>query len=274
MHMTTPNMKDKTKKLLLLGGTADARRMADELHQAGIRVIYSLAGLVRVPKVDCELVVGGFTQFGGLAKYVIEQNVAAILDVTHPYAQTMSTKAVIAAREVGIPCWRFHRPAWQKVAGDQWGYYEDDEDLLQQLACFKHPLLSAGQVSESILHRIVQLPHVERVVWRTAVAPKFDLPNKVHWIKAIGPFALEDEHQLLVDQQIDVIVSKNSGGSATYSKLETARVLSIPVLLHARPVLPEAEQEFSDTNDCLQACLAAWGKTSPIFKTQQKDSQQ
>ncbi|MCW4629477.1 MULTISPECIES: precorrin-6A/cobalt-precorrin-6A reductase [Marinomonas] len=261
-------------KILLLGGTADARHLADALHKEGLSVIYSLAGLVRVPKVDCQLVVGGFTQFGGLAQYLTDHNIGAILDVTHPYAQTMSSKAVIAAKEVGIPCWRFHRPAWQQEEGDRWQDYQDEADLLAQLAGCRRPLLSAGQMSEALLECILQLPSVERIVWRTAVEPKFSLPDNIHWIKAIGPFALEDERQLLVDHGIDVIVSKNSGGAATYSKLEAARELSIPVLLHARPLLSEAEREFNDTEACLQACLAAWGKASTHFKHQQKSSQQ
>jgi len=265
-------------KILLLGGTADARRLADALHQAGtfknkLRVIYSLAGLVRVPKIDCELVVGGFTQFGGLTAYLRENSIGAILDVTHPYAQIMSTKAVNAAKEVGIPCWRFHRPAWTIQDDDIWSEYGSNEDLLKQLDGFRVPLLSAGQMSEDLLEKITQLPSVERIVWRTAVPPKFEMPDGVEWIKAIGPFALEDERQLLVEQGVDVIVSKNSGGSATYSKLEAARELSIPVLLHSRPILPEADREFSSRQDCLQVCLAEWGKTS-IFKNQQKDSQQ
>ncbi|MEO9274024.1 precorrin-6A/cobalt-precorrin-6A reductase [Marinomonas sp. 5E14-1] len=264
-------------KILLLGGTADARRLADALHQAGtlqnkLKVVYSLAGLVRVPKVDCELVVGGFTQFGGLATYLRENGIGAILDVTHPYAQTMSTKAVNAAREVDIPCWRFHRPAWQAQQGDLWSEYQSDADLLTQLDGFRVPLLSAGQMSEDLLTNIIQLPSVERVVWRTAVAPKFAMPEGIEWLKAIGPFALEDEQQLLREQGIDVIVSKNSGGSATYSKLEAAREMSIPVLLHRRPILPEVDREFNDTQDCLQACLAAWGNIHS--KNQQKDSQQ
>jgi precorrin-6A/cobalt-precorrin-6A reductase len=263
-------------KILLLGGTADGRRLADAFyqgqHQSGLSVIYSLAGLVRVPKVDCQLVVGGFTQFGGLANYLRDNQIGAILDVTHPYAQTMSSKAVDAARDVGIPCWRFHRPAWQQKDGDVWRNYQTDDDLLSQLDGFHTPLFSAGQLSETFLPRILQLPSVERIVWRTAVEPKFALPDNIDWIKAIGPFALADEHQLLSEQGIDVIVSKNSGGSATYSKLDAARELLIPVLLHSRPTLPDADREFSDTQDCLQACLAMWGNTHS--KNQQKDSQQ
>jgi precorrin-6A/cobalt-precorrin-6A reductase len=261
-------------KVLLLGGTADARRLADSLHKEGLKVVYSLAGLVRVPKVDCQLVVGGFTQFGGLANYLRANQIGAVLDVTHPYAQTMNSKAIDAAREVGIPCWRFHRPAWQQEDGDLWSYYQTDADLLAQLKGYRVPLLSAGQMSEALLNSILQLPSIEQIVWRTAVEPKFDMPLGIEWIKAIGPFALEDERQLLMEQGIDVIVSKNSGGSATYSKLEAARELSISVLLHARPILPDADREFSDTEECLQACLAAWGNTSIHIKHQQKDSQQ
>ena len=258
-------------KILLLGGTADARRLADGLHQAGLQVIYSLAGLVRVPKVDCQLVVGGFTQFGGLATYLRDHNIGMVLDVTHPYAQTMSTKAVVASKEVGVPCWRFHRPAWQKSAQDNWMEYQSDEDLLAQLSLYRTPLLSAGQMSESLIEQILNLPNVDRIVWRTAVAPAFSMPNKVKWIKAIGPFALEDERQLLIDESIDVIVSKNSGGTATYSKLEAAQDLSIPVLLHRRPELPDADREFSDTQMCFEAVLKAFGTKT---YHQQKDNQQ
>ena len=271
-------------KILLLGGTADARRLADTLHQASvlhrtnkpdqdIQIIYSLAGLVRVPKVDCELVVGGFTQFGGLAEYLRKQNIDMVLDVTHPYAQTMSTKAVAASKELGIPCWRFHRPAWQKNAQDNWGEYQSDEDLLAQLSAYHVPLLSAGQMTDALLKQILNLPNVERIVWRTAVAPTFSMPDKVKWIKAIGPFAFEDERQLLIDENIDVIVSKNSGGTATYSKLEAARELSLPALLHQRPELPDADREFSDTNMCFEAVLDSLKMVNTKYH-QQKDSQQ
>ncbi|MEL0614176.1 precorrin-6A/cobalt-precorrin-6A reductase [Marinomonas arenicola] len=257
-------------KILLLGGTADGRRLADTLHQAGVRVVYSLAGLVRVPKVDCELVVGGFTQFGGLAAYLRANQITLVLDVTHPYAHTMSSKAVVAAREVGIPCWRFHRPAWQPKAGDRWRYYQDDSALVSLLKGCRTPLLSAGQMPESLLRMILKSDTVASVIWRTAVAAKFPLPEGVQWIKAIGPFALEEERKLLVDYQVDVIVSKNSGGDATYAKLEAARELGIDVLLQERPRLPAADKEFNDTDTCLEACLSV---CSPSIHDQ-KDSQQ
>ena len=271
-------------KILLLGGTADARYLADALHSAGLVVIYSLAGLVRVPKVDCELVVGGFTQFGGLANYVKQNNVGAILDVTHPYALTMSSNAVMAAQQLGIPCWRFQRPAWHRQEKDLWSEYVSDEELLIKLQGHTCPLLSAGQMSEKFLQQVLALPNIKKVIWRTAVKPKFDLDSlsatkPLVWLKAIGPFALKDEYQLLEDYQIDVLVSKNSGGASTYSKLEAARELSLPVLLHQRPILPAVDKEFAIIEDCLKACLREWGevfkrRSSPSTQPLSKDNQQ
>ena len=106
--------------LLVLGGTADGRRLAEFFHQQGLPVIYSVAGLVRAPAVSCEVVSGGFTPLGGLLSYIKQKGVTAILDATHPYAQTMSTTAVETAKACGIPCWRFHRRAWQAQPGDHW----------------------------------------------------------------------------------------------------------------------------------------------------------
>ncbi|MCV2401331.1 precorrin-6A/cobalt-precorrin-6A reductase [Marinomonas sp. C2222] len=271
-------------KILLLGGTADARYLADALHSAGLAVIYSLAGLVRVPKVDCELVVGGFTQFGGLTNYMKQNNIGAILDVTHPYALNMSTNAVEAAQQIGIPCWRFQRPAWHRHENDLWTEYVSDEELLIKLQGHTCPLLSAGQMSESFLQQVLAIPSVKKVIWRTAVKPKFDLGSlssakPLVWLKAIGPFSYQDEYQLLEDYQIDVLVSKNSGGASTYSKLEAARDLSLPVFLHQRPTLPEVEKEFGDIEDCLKTCLREWSKRfsrhlSPSTHPLSKDSQQ
>ena len=87
-------------RLLILGGTADGRQLAEILHRQGVPLIYSVAGLVRTPKVACEVVSGGFSQFGGLVEYSQQQGITAILDVTHPYAAKMSATAVSAAKRV------------------------------------------------------------------------------------------------------------------------------------------------------------------------------
>jgi precorrin-6A/cobalt-precorrin-6A reductase len=57
-----------------------------------------------------------------------------------------------------------------------------------------------------------------------------------------GPFTLEDERALLRTYAIEAIVSKNSGGAATYAKMIAARELALPVVMVQRPAVPEGEQ--------------------------------
>jgi precorrin-6A/cobalt-precorrin-6A reductase len=53
-----------------------------------------------------------------------------------------------------------------------------------------------------------------------------------------GPFTIDDERTLLEQHRIDVLVSKNSGGQATYAKILAARALSLPVIMLQRAQAP------------------------------------
>ncbi len=230
-------------KLLLLGGTADARYLAESLYQNNIELIYSIAGLVRLPKLPCQIVSGGFTQFGGLENFISSENITAIIDVTHPYAQTMSSKAAKVSKLCKIPYWRFHRREWQQQAGDNWQFFDNWKNALPVLAEKKSVLLTAGQLEQSFVEALSQNKQ-QRQFLRTAVAPKIDLPKTMTWIKAIGPFSYEDEFDLMRKNNIDVLISKNSGGDSTIAKLHAARELALPVLMLKRPQLPDADQLF------------------------------
>lgn len=236
--------------LLILGGTADGRILADALFKAGIPVIYSVAGLVRMPAVTCEVVSGGFTQFGGLDQFVQTRSINAILDVTHPYAQTMSTKAVAVSRKLNIPCWRFHREAWQPQAGDNWKVVKVWRDAFPMLQDQRAVFLTAGQVDQNTVD-VLASNSKQKQLLRTAVEPKIEMPNSMRWIKAIGPFDYEQEHAVMTQYNIDVVISKNSGGQSTIAKLHVARDLGIPVLMFARPALPPADEILTSRESCL-----------------------
>jgi len=248
-------------KLLILGGTGDARRLAQALIKSAklslrpLEIIYSVAGLVRHPQLECEIVSGGFTPFGGLAVYIRQRNIDALLDCTHPYALVMSSNAVTAAAETGIPCWRLDRPAWQKQPGDDWRIFSGWDELLEQVAQYRSVFISSGQLSDSVLEGfkgiISEAEEPQSQLLRTAIASVHELPSSMQWLKAIGPFELEDELALMQEHRIDCLISKNSGGQATEAKLEAARILSIPVLMLARPDLPGCDWLF-DTLDALQ----------------------
>lgn len=240
------------KKILLLGGTADGRVLAETLHKYNIPIIYSIAGLVRTPKINCDIVSGGFTQFGGLQNFIRQKNVNAILDVTHPYAQTMSTKAVSAAKACGIPYWRFHREAWQAQEGDIWKYVDDWQAVLPSLTQKKSIFLTAGQLNQQWIDALYEETKnsEQRQFLRTAVKPKMVLPPSMKWIKAIGPFSYENELTLMQEYKVDALLSKNSGGESTVAKLHVARELGINVFMLNRPVLPDADKTFYSRDEC------------------------
>lgn len=239
------------KKVLILGGTADGRKLAQTLHKQQIKVIYSVAGLVRRPDVACDIISGGFTQYGGLSAFIEAHAVGAILDVTHPYANKMSDTAVSSAKACGIPCWRFHRESWEKQAGDKWTYFQDWSAMLSALTAKKSLFLTAGQLPQRVVeHFMTHTNSEQKQLLRTAVLPSTALPASCTWMKAIGPFDYDDEYTLMQSHRIDVLVSKDSGGESTFAKLVAARQLAIPVYMLERPSLAAVDVEFTTHHAC------------------------
>jgi precorrin-6A/cobalt-precorrin-6A reductase len=59
---------------------------------------------------------------------------------------------------------------------------------------------------------------------------------------AKGPFEIAAERELLLKYHIQAIVSKNSGGSATYAKILAAQELGLPVVMIQRPPVPNGDR--------------------------------
>jgi len=266
-------------KVLVLGGTADARKVVEGAYDAGLclrdrcsresnaanSLVYSVAGLVRTPNVPCDLVSGGFSQFGGLAAYVKVQSIDAIMDITHPFAEIMSATAVSVSKALGLPYARFQRPEWQQKQGDDWQLFQSWSDIVAALGerteNYSSILITVGQLKQHELDELVQMLAVDkneikprRIVLRTAVEPRATLPESVEWIKAIGPFAYGDELALMQRLSTDVLISKNSGGEATQAKLDVARDLGLTVMMIQRPVLLETSK-VDLSFESIEACV-------------------
>jgi precorrin-6A/cobalt-precorrin-6A reductase len=241
-------------KLLLLGGTADARQLAQGLQQRGIEVIYSIAGLVRQPVLDCRVLSGGFSAQGGLDQFVMREAIGAILDATHPYAQRMSATALAVARAQGIPLWRYQRPPWQAQAGDDWQTFADWSELPPLLRGRRSVFFTAGQLTQAFVEQLQAhcADGGQRQILRTAIRPEIELPESMTWIEDIGPFDIDSERDLFARYRVDALVSKNSGGAATVAKLSVARERRVPVFLLRRPLLAAADAEFSELRQCLE----------------------
>ncbi len=234
-------------KILILGGTGEAKQLAQQLLAIDeLEITYSIAGLVRKPELNCEVVSAGFSQLGGLTKYLNEKKINAILDASHPFAQRISLQGIASAAEANIPYYSFVRQQWQAQAGDKWSLLETEEKLLDELALSintgcKNIFYSTGQIDQKLALELDQIGELNESFAPTQYivrsAKETALPLHAVGIQAIGPFNIEDEKDLLTKYEIDLIVCKNSGGNAAKAKLEAARELGIRVLMLQRPQL-------------------------------------
>lgn len=224
-------------RVLILGGTAEARLLAAELAgDPALEVTSSLAGRVAQPRLPAGRVrIGGFGGPAGLADWLREQHMDAVIDATHPFARTITDGAAEAAAAVHLPLLVLRRPGWAAGQGDRWHW----ADSLPHAAALlpglgRRALLTTGRTE---LSAFAHLDGVWFLV-RSVEEPAPPLPPRTRVLLARGPYTLAGELALLREHRIDVVVTKDSGGTATAPKLAAARLLGLPVLLVRRPALP------------------------------------
>jgi precorrin-6A/cobalt-precorrin-6A reductase len=224
--------------VLILGGTTEGRRLAERLHAAGTaRVTSSLAGRVATPRMPPgEVRVGGFGGAEGLARWLREHEVGAVIDATHPFAGTISFNAALAAAEAHVPLLALRRPGWASADGDDWhpvGSLAEAADRAAALG--SRVFLTTGRMG------LASFAHI-RDAWflvRSVDAPEGACPPRMDVLLDRGPFTLDGERELLRRHRIDVLVTKDSGGAATAPKLTAAREAGVPVVIVRRPPVPD-----------------------------------
>jgi precorrin-6A/cobalt-precorrin-6A reductase len=227
------------RRILILGGTGEARQLASRLAaRADLAVTLSLAGRTASPAAQGVPVrIGGFGGAQGLADYLATERIDALVDATHPYAAVISANAARAAELSQTPLLALRRPPWLIVAGDQWIEVADVNGAVAALAGpSRRVLLALGRNELAPFTRSPQHHYLVRSV--DPVDPPLAVPHAVY-VTGRGPFSEADDRALLEAHGIEVVVAKNSGGSATYGKIAAARVLGLPVVLLRRPALPD-----------------------------------
>ncbi|MGX5802473.1 cobalt-precorrin-6A reductase [Bradyrhizobium sp. Arg314] len=228
-----------THRILILGGTTEARQLAGKLAgRENSSVVLSLAGRTESPVAQGVPVrVGGFGGADGLAAHLREERVDLLIDATHPYAARISANAADAARQSGVPILALRRPGWEPVAGDRWTLVDNVTEAASALGTPpRRAFLAIGRQEAGAFEAAPQHRYLIRSV--DPVEPKLAVPDALY-ILARGPFPEADERALLEKYRIDAVVSKNSGGDATYGKIAAARALSIEVVMIRRPALPD-----------------------------------
>jgi precorrin-6A/cobalt-precorrin-6A reductase len=226
-------------RILILGGTTEARVLGERLAKRGVLdVTLSLAGRTAAPVPHAVPVrVGGFGGAAGLADYLAEERIGAMIDATHPYATVISENAIAAARQTTVPFMTLRRPPWTAVAGDRWIEVNDASAAVSTIGTESRGVFVA--LGRNELKPFAGAPQ-HRYLVRSVdpVDPPLPLPH-VSYVTARGPFSEVDDRALMTAHAIDVVIAKNSGGSAAYGKIAAARALGIAVILLRRPAAPD-----------------------------------
>ncbi len=226
--------------MLILGGTSEASALARALAgDERFHPIVSLAGRTRAPVLPpVAFRIGGFGGVTGLVAYLRTERVDTLVDATHPFAAQISANAVAASAQAGVPLLRVERPAWHSGVGDRWTEVADVAAAARALgATPRRVFLTIGQQE---LAPFRAAPWHEYLIRSVDPPAPETLPPRATVIAARGPFAEAEETALLRTHRIEVIVTKNAGGSATVAKLHAARRLGLVVVMVARPKLVPA----------------------------------
>lgn len=220
-------------RVLLLGGTGEARALAKALHP-GVDIVSSLAGRVPDPALPVGPVrIGGFGGADGLRRWLQDERIDAVVDATHPFAATMTARAAAACTDLRIPHLILARQAWDTGAAT---VVESDVDAAETVARqgYSRVFLTTGRSGVRAF--------ADSEAWfliRAVTDPDASvLPRHHRVVLSRGPYRYDDEFALLREHRIDALVTKNSGGDMTRAKLDAATALGVPVVMVARPPLP------------------------------------
>ena len=234
-------------RVLVLGGTAQARELAAELHgREGCRVVSSLAGRVSRPALpEGEVRIGGFGGAGGLADYLRDEAIEVLIDATHPFAQVMSGQAAQAAEATGVRLIALRRPGWSPETGDRWIHVADIAEAARHAADLPDDECVFVTTGRGGLEQYAGDERHDYLI-RTVDPPTETLPPRHVVVLDRGPYTVDGETALMERHGVSVLVTKNSGGSSTEAKLVAARRRGIPVVM-IEPPAPRADVESVGT---------------------------
>ncbi|WP_341760228.1 cobalt-precorrin-6A reductase [Candidatus Endowatersipora endosymbiont of Watersipora subatra] len=224
----------QNEKILLLGGTTEAIKIAKNLSMAGNEIITSLVGKTRTPDpVSGSLRIGNFGGIEGMVTWLKNQKIDRVIDASHPFAQKISKHAIEAARQVNIPLQVHTRPPWKKVNGDNWIQVSSHIEAAIAIPLRARVFLALGSQH---LHSFIKRDDCYFII-RMIDNPIKSLPFSDYTLITGKPSnRIESEEKLLIQNRVTYIVCRNSGGKKAYSKIKAARNLSLPVIIINYPL--------------------------------------
>lgn len=243
-------------RILILGGTGEARELAAGLTAAGTGVVSSLAGRVRQPRLPAgEVRIGGFGGAAGLAGYLRAEAITGIVDATHPFASAISANAAEAAAEAGLPLLVLRRPPWP--ADPSWQTVPDIAAAAAAVSGWPTGAAGAGETVFLTTGRrdlgAFAADGRHRFLVRAVDPPDpgGPVPPRMTLLLDRGPYTTEGESALMREHAVGLLVTKNSGGPMTAAKLRAARELGVRVVVVERPPLPPGSIAVTTVDEAL-----------------------
>ena len=238
------------KRLLLLAGAGEARAVAQGLAEMGAEAVASLEGSARFLRgLALPTRHGGFGGAAGFERYLDEQEIAAVLDVTHPFAEEISARTAARCAARGLPYALLWRPAWQPEAGDDWVALENEAEAAAHIPAGSTVFVATGRRG---LAGFANLCNCEVIARRIAeVAPEPFPFAGGRYLASVAPFSVAEEEALFRQLEVDWLVVKNAGGEGARPKLHAARNLGLKVGMIARPAPPEGVTLLATVEEAL-----------------------
>ena len=236
-------------RILVLGGTGEARALADELAAGGVEVVSSLAGRVHRPRLpEGSVRIGGFGGASGLESYLREERFDAVVDATHPFASTISANASMAAARAGLPRLVLRRPGWE--LDPSWRTAADMYATAATVRAWtgESVFLTTGRRDLAVFASDDR----HRFLVRTVDPPGGPVPPRMTLLLDRGPYTVDGELQLMREHEIGLLVTKDSGGEMTAAKLHAARQLGLAVVVVLRPPVPAESAVISTVSGAME----------------------
>ena len=244
--------------VLILGGTAEARDLAARLVDAGVPVVSSLAGRVVKPRLPVgDVRIGGFGGVDGMRAFYVSSSISAVVDATHPFAEGITANAVAACAASGVSLLRLERPSWAGgLLSDTWHWAADhDEAALLATRLGERPFLTTGR--QALGHFTGPLASLSALV-RIVDTPGIELPQAWTLLSSRGPYLIEDERNIMRAHSTDVLITKDSGGTFTWPKMEAAAELGVRVIVVKRKETNSGVQTVNEVKAAFEWSRTRW----------------
>ena len=235
-------MPNILKNILILGGTGEARELAQRIHTSigkRVKITSSLVGMRSKPPIlPGKVRYGGFGGVPGLTSYLSKKNIDMVIDATHPFSKNISKNATIAcgdSKNGGIPRLLLTRALWNIPPSAKWIEVENLKTAANHLlGNSRRVFLTTGLRGLNNFSDCTDLWFLIRLIDQ----PVETLPlNDFKVIIGRPPYDLKQELSILSEHSIDTLVAKHAGGRATEAKILAASKAGVKIVLIRRPAL-------------------------------------